>query len=242
MIFGTFRPRVVLITTPNFTFNSKFPREEEHSRGFLDPTGRTQRVFRHSDHKIEMNEEEFTRWCEAAEDWGYRCHVAGLGLSDRPSYHPDGRPIYATQTAVFWLGGQPARSPRSVRTSELPFMPGSGEALHPHRLAARHVHEVRVPGHQGKRLEPQGDERIRDKVSEGLKAMGEPAELSIDELWFWNSGEVARASAGSRRRLVRALGGWGDCPGRSGQVGDQEGWEVVWPDREGAYGLVVRRR
>lgn len=232
MIFGTFRPRIVLITTPNFTFNSKFPRQDDAAaRGFLDPTGRTQRVFRHSDHKIEMNEEEFTRWCEAAEDWGYRCKIGGLGLSDRPSYHDDDpqRPIYATQTAIFYLGGQPARSPRSVRTSELPFMPGSGEALHPHRLAARHVHERT-------KVAPLDDSAIRGVVERAWEDMSQPTSVSIDELWFWNGGEVARAAAGSRRRLVRALGGWGDCAGS----GEEGGWEVFWPDREGAYGLRVR--
>ena len=120
MIFGTFRPKIVLITTPNFEvsrnnqsepsqrkrllvclaplpqlnifaptrkqFNSKFPRSHSHdgcdghghdgsesaaapgtSKGFLDPTGRTERVFRHSDHKLEMTEQEFRDWCESAE-------------------------------------------------------------------------------------------------------------------------------------------------------------------------------
>ena len=78
-------------------FNSKFPRSDSHdgcdghghghggqdggasaggmasaaapgtSKGFLDPTGRTERVFRHSDHKLEMTEQEFRDWCESAE-------------------------------------------------------------------------------------------------------------------------------------------------------------------------------
>lgn len=54
-------------------FNSKFPRSHTPdgchgpSKGFLDPTGRTERVFRHSDHKLEMTEQEFRDWCESAE-------------------------------------------------------------------------------------------------------------------------------------------------------------------------------
>ena len=71
---GTYRPRLLLVTTPNFDFNAKFARaEESESRmGFMDPTGRTDRVFRHSDHKVEMTSGEFREWAEAsAADWGY---------------------------------------------------------------------------------------------------------------------------------------------------------------------------
>lgn len=82
-----------------------------------------------------MTEKEFAQWCDAAEDWGYSSKIGGVGISSQPSYH-DGdksRPLYATQTAVFTLECNPTRSPRSKRTATLPFMPGGGEALHPHR-------------------------------------------------------------------------------------------------------------
>ena len=63
---GTYRPRLLLVTTPvgtlsvshaspndtlsqNFDFNAKFPRQADNDFskvGFVDPTGRTERVFR----------------------------------------------------------------------------------------------------------------------------------------------------------------------------------------------------
>lgn len=123
-------------------------------------------------------------------------------------------------------------------------MPGSGEALHPHRLAARHVHGIRIPGPllpPGKPLAPRSDGAIRDLAAQWMQKLSLSSGIvSIDELW--GIGEISRAAAGSKRRLVRALGGWGDCPGRSGVVGDQEDeWEVCWPEGEGAA-LSVRNK
>ncbi|KAJ9126911.1 hypothetical protein QFC24_001142 [Naganishia onofrii] len=248
MVFGTFRPRIVLISTPNFEFNAKFPRsnDPEHShshgqKGFLDPTGRTDRVFRHSDHKFEMNEREFQRWCDAAEDWGYTATIGGVGISSHPSYHDDdpSRPLYATQTAIFRLGGQPTRSPRSVRTSELPFMPGSGEKIHAHRLAARHIHEPRGAGagfKNGKQMRPASDEQIRKIVKETMQRWRAP-EVVVSALWA--DPTVAKACAGSKRTLCRAVGGFGDCPGATGRAGDLPDWEVFWP--EGPSGMLTIR-
>lgn len=245
MIFGTIRPKIVLITTPNFEFNQKFPRLHDdagcsHSTsGYKDPTGRTERVFRHSDHKIEMTEQEFRAWTAGAEEWGYTAELGGIGLSNQPSYHDNdpSRPIYATHTAIFrQTGGKPHRSPRSVRSVRLPFMPMSGPKFHAHRLAVRHVHEPRGAGQayptmtkkvsSSKPLTPASDDEIRDLVRNVMSAWQDP-EVTLDEVW--NDERVAGACAGSKRTLVCALGGLGDCPGRSGVVGDQsDEWQVVW--------------
>ncbi|KAJ9091084.1 hypothetical protein QFC19_009258 [Naganishia cerealis] len=240
--------RMIVSIPVRLQFNAKFPRSDDpahsHSqgqKGFLDPTGRTDRVFRHSDHKFEMNEREFQRWCDAAEDWGYTATIGGVGISSHPSYHDDdpSRPLYATQTAIFRLGGQPTRSPRSVRTSELPFMPGSGEKLHAHRLAARHIHEPRGAGagfRNGKRMRPASDDRIQEIVRDTLQRWRAP-EVVISALWA--DPTVAKACAGSKRTLCRALGGFGDCPGLSGRAGDLPEWEVFWP--EGPSGMLSVR-
>ncbi|KAL7423523.1 hypothetical protein Q5752_001103 [Cryptotrichosporon argae] len=142
---GTYRPRLMLVTTPNFDFNAKFQRGEE-LRGFKDPTGRTARVFRHSDHKLEMTRDEFREWAQAAAaDWGYSVELSGVGLSSSPSFYPDGEPVYASQTAVFRVvASEPLRSPRSVRTVALPFMRGSSIEQHPHRLAGEWNHQPTV--------------------------------------------------------------------------------------------------
>ena len=74
MLLGVYHPRLLLITTPSYTFNDRFIAPDAPPgtrRGTPDPTGRTGRIFRHWDHKFEWTVEEFTEWCEeVAEDWG----------------------------------------------------------------------------------------------------------------------------------------------------------------------------
>jgi hypothetical protein len=43
---------VVLSPSADYAFNSRFDRQSKDRRGFLDPTGRTNRVFRNDDHKV----------------------------------------------------------------------------------------------------------------------------------------------------------------------------------------------
>ncbi|OCF57476.1 hypothetical protein L486_04934 [Kwoniella mangroviensis CBS 10435] len=222
--FGTYRPQLLLVTTPNFDFNAKFPRAEEHDfakKGFVDPTGRTDRVFRHSDHKLEMTSAEFRGWAEAeAANWGYDVEVSGVGLSSHPSYYPSddpsqpGQPIYASQTAIFRLAtGLPLRSPRSVRTVELPFMPNSGESSHSHKLAGRFIHPANAPG-DGKRT---SQNEVITTVKECYQNWNID-EVSVDELWGVH--EVSGRCAGSKRYLVSVLGGFGDCTAMHG-AGDE---------------------
>lgn len=224
---GTYRPRILLVTTPNFDFNSKFPRKPHSDfaqKGFIDPTGRTERVFRHSDHKLEMTSAEFREWAEgAAADWGYSVEISGVGISSIPSYYEpqdpsaSRRPIYATQTAIFRLAsGVPARSPRSVRTTELPFMPGSKESSHPHKLAGKYEHPRAFPG-DGRRQPP---DAVREVVRRRF-ASWQVGQVTLSELW--GSPEVCAVCAGSKRWLVAALGGWGDVgpgPEASGRGGE----------------------
>ncbi|WVW85856.1 hypothetical protein I302_107894 [Kwoniella bestiolae CBS 10118] len=224
--FGTYRPKVLLVTTPNFDFNAKFPRAEEHDfakKGFVDPTGRTDRVFRHSDHKLEMTGAEFRGWAEAeAANWGYDVEISGVGVSSQPSYYPSddpsqpGQPIYASQTAIFRLAtGLPLRSPRSVRTVELPFMPNSGESSHPHKLAGKFIHPSNAPGDG--RKSPPGDAINIVKECYQRWNIGE---VSLDELWGVH--EISGRCAGSKRYLVSVLGGFGDCPSIQGSSDDFE--------------------
>jgi hypothetical protein len=209
-----------LLTTllQNFDFNAKFPDHDAlcdncDKRGFADPTGRTDRVFRHSDHKCEMTAAEFESWATgAAHDWGYSVEISGVGTSNKPSYYKakDGqppRPVYASQTAVFRLEtGIALRSPRSVRTVELPFMRGSSEAVHPHRLAAKKVHPataVRAPG------APLPPAAVAAAIADVYASISVPT-ISLAELWGHEG--VAAACGGSQRHLVASLGGWGDVP------------------------------
>lgn len=238
---GTYRPKLMLVSTPNFDFNSKFPdhdalHDDCHKRGFADPTGRTDRVFRHSDHKVEMTAKEFRSWAQAAAaDWGYEVEVSGVGMSSAPSYYPamegrSPRPIYASQTAVFRLTtGVPMRSPRSVRTVDLPFARGVSEAAHPHRLAAKFIHPATLKPAPSAPLSPA---QVEQAVTEAFTHVSVP-NVSLTELWGLPG--IAAACAGSKRHLVSCLGGWGNCP-------PYEGASVQYEVVRVPNGLEVRQR
>ena len=143
----------------------------------------------------------------------YTVELSGVGISDRPSYYPPSdpnmprRPIFATQTAIFRLTSEPTRSPRSVRISELPFMPGSQESLHTHKLAGRFVHPATVQTGTGTG-KMDGIADVRTRVKRCMEAW-EIGQVSLTELW--GVSEVAGACAGRKRYLVGCLGGFGDC-------------------------------
>ena len=56
IVLGRYRPRIVVVTTPNHDFNVLFPPPEPgapyNKNHTLDPTGRTHRYFRDDDHKV----------------------------------------------------------------------------------------------------------------------------------------------------------------------------------------------
>jgi hypothetical protein len=167
-----------------------------------------------------MTAKEFEEWAVgAAADWGYSVEVSGVGISNKPSYYPaqDGepaKPIYASQTAIFRVDtGIALRSPRSVRTVELPFMRGSHESAHPHRLAAKNIHPT-TSDRPKAALPPS---RVADVVKAAFSNISVP-NISLAELWGLEG--VAVACAGSQRHLVGSLGGFGDCPKIEGASSD----------------------
>lgn len=104
MTLGRYKPRILLLTTPSYTFNARFsPLGCPKREGYPDPTRRTDRVFRHDDHKFEWTPEEFQAWCEdVASLWGYTVDVGAVGLPNEPD--PWGRDAdlgRASQTAIF---------------------------------------------------------------------------------------------------------------------------------------------
>lgn len=163
--------------------------------------------------------------------------MGGVGISSKPSYYPSDdpnvppQPVYATSTALFRLGAAgPARSPRSVRTTELPFMPGSSQSSHPHNLAGKYLHPRTAPtSHHSER---QSSGHVREVVKQTLSSW-QVGEVSLTELW--GSMDVAAACAGSKRYLVGCLGGWGNVDG----IEPAPGGEFEVTSRKGR-GLVVR--
>ncbi|KAG7089387.1 hypothetical protein E1B28_011076 [Marasmius oreades] len=83
VLLGIYQPRLLLITTPSYTFNARFTAPDaplNRKSGYPDPTGRTDRVFRHEDHKFEWTPDEFKVWCEEeARKWGYELKLGDIG-------------------------------------------------------------------------------------------------------------------------------------------------------------------
>lgn len=139
----------------------------------------------------------------------YDVELGGVGISSKPSYYPPNdphvpnQPIFATQTAIFRLASVPTRSPRSVRSVQLPFMPSSKESAHSHRLAGRYVHPNTISTSN-----KASSQDVQHHVRAAFEQWG-VGEVSLSELWSVKN--VAEACGGSQRYLVGSLGGWGDC-------------------------------
>ncbi|KAI9250283.1 hypothetical protein BY458DRAFT_524926 [Sporodiniella umbellata] len=69
---GFYKPRILIVTTPNSEFNVHFPELRY---------GTDLSVFRHDDHKFEWTREQFQNWCQkGADKFGYRTEFHGIGL------------------------------------------------------------------------------------------------------------------------------------------------------------------
>lgn len=84
LLFGHYRPQWIIITTPNYEFNRHIDQystpESRRDHRFLDPTGRTDRYFRDSDHKFEWTRDEFNHWCQSiSSTYDYDHHITGCG-------------------------------------------------------------------------------------------------------------------------------------------------------------------
>ncbi|TIB65928.1 hypothetical protein E3P77_02550 [Wallemia ichthyophaga] len=103
LILGTYSPPLFIATTPNYDFNPRFTSPAR----VVDPTGRTDRLFRHPDHKFELGVREYTQWCaHYARLFGYNVSVYGVGESiaqnlNPPSTDPRVDDRYPSQIAVF---------------------------------------------------------------------------------------------------------------------------------------------
>lgn len=108
MILGRYRPRLLVLTTPNHAFNKRFESSSkvpQTGRNFTDSTGRTTRTFRHLDHKFEWDIPECAAWChDIATAYGYKVELGGIGEgveSDGKVGNSEPASRYASQTMVF---------------------------------------------------------------------------------------------------------------------------------------------
>ncbi|WP_078869051.1 3' terminal RNA ribose 2'-O-methyltransferase Hen1 [Streptomyces sp. NRRL B-1347] len=97
-VFGSARPRTVLVTTPNVEYNVRW---ESLPAGHV----------RHGDHRFEWTRAEFRQWAEAvAGQHGYEVVFVPVGPDD-PEVGPP------TQMAVFTRGEQPLKHDRNDRNN-----------------------------------------------------------------------------------------------------------------------------
>lgn len=212
MVLGIYAPKVLVITTPNYDFNALFSapttalNEIEPIRGgYLDPSGRTSRVFRHHDHKFEWTRDEFQLWCEAnARRWGYDVCVSGIGqstIADPWRRDEEGGPYYATQGAIFRRKEQTSVAERAtLQEDAYTLIARLGLSTSPHELFARHIHKVYPSAFDTQSFT---HEEIRSAVQTALADSLWQAEGDIHELW--NYDEVSTACGGRLEHLYDAL-------------------------------------
>ncbi|EJD36269.1 hypothetical protein AURDEDRAFT_188426 [Auricularia subglabra TFB-10046 SS5] len=189
VLLGLYRPQFLLVTTPAYDFNARFTAPGiEDPRAFLDPTNRTERRFRHDDHKLEFTRAEFHDYCvAAAHRFGYTVTIEHVGLPQEQDPYADLRDVgAATQCALFVLSNLP------LLPAPIPTLP-TPPTLHCDRF---------FPAHPSLPLE---SAEILGLIGEGLTLLkGDSADLHT--LWYFAEG-VSVACAGSLSRLVGAVRG-----------------------------------
>ena len=190
ILLGVYHPRLLLITTPSYTFNARFtapadgappvPSDEDlgvRDGGFPDPTRRTRRVFRHPDHKFEWTIREFEEWCTTtARKWGYTVHASGVGKPmEEDEWGRDSELGYATQTAVFTrLDAEECVRSRAENTREYLQVSQPGA-----QLLASHHHAP----HPAATSPRQSSEVILELVKEEIDR-GEENKILLRYLWI----------------------------------------------------------
>lgn len=200
MLLGVYHPKFLLVTTPSYTFNARFtPPDSPRSarNGYPDPTGRTDRIFRHSDHKFEWTKDEFETWCdETAKEWGYDVERTSIG---RPlELDPWGRDEElegASSVAVFRRRGDMDNKRREdqgrARIQELAL------SRDPHEALAVHNHAANPAA-----MRPKSLSEIADSVKSKMEEFRE-AFIRVEEIWFEPT--IGTSCGGWIELLVRAV-------------------------------------
>ena len=227
MILGRYAPRILAITTPGFEFNQLFTAPESidvpqpsaqvvREGGYLDPTGRTQRVFRHHDHKFEWTRSEFREWCTSqALAWGYKVEISGVGRSivrdpwgrDEPNgpLNEGEAELFASQTAVFTrILGTAEEHRRIYEGPAVELMQQVStkydEGKVKHTLFAHCTLQCRA------NQSSLSNEAILEEVKGAITKLCDPDSPGEAEIWdIWNVDAVALACGGSLDRLYEAL-------------------------------------
>ncbi|PFH48761.1 hypothetical protein AMATHDRAFT_109204, partial [Amanita thiersii Skay4041] len=204
VLLGTYHPRLLLITTPSYTYNARFAAPDAPSsarQGFPDPTQRTDRIFRHSDHKFEWTVEEFEAWCnEVAEAWGYDVTASSLGRAvEADEWGRDEELGGATQVAIFRRLDTLSSTEREKKAREI--VSKAGTENEPHKLLAHHHH----PAHSSS-TKPKSLKEIGDAVEAKMKEFKVPF-IRLEEMWFEHD-------------IAVMCGGWIEYLGRAAEESD----------------------
>ncbi|CAL1716450.1 unnamed protein product [Somion occarium] len=202
VILGLYHPRLLLITTPSFTFNERFvaPNAPPGTRrGYHDPTKRTDRIFRHHDHKFEWTIQEFTQWCrKVAQEWGYDVDIDGVGKALEPD--PWGRDEelgFASQVAAFTRReGEEDAGIREQRCKELGLLQRMRDRVQ-HKLCTQHRHLAHPTSKKPGTLITIGD-AVKAKIQ-----YFQEARVVLRQFWFEN--DISTLCGGWVELLVAAI-------------------------------------
>jgi hypothetical protein len=200
MLLGVYHPEYLLITTPSYTFNSRFTPPDAPSSartGYRDPTHRTDRIFRHSDHKFEWTRKEFQAWCqEVAEEWGYEVNETTIGHAlEADPWERDDELQGATQVAAFYRVHRVSNQEREEKARRV--LEKLGNQGHDHECLAAYYHPANPAAMQPKPLEDIA-RKVKEKMEDYRLAF-----MRMEELWF--EPDVGSMCGGWIEMLVRAI-------------------------------------
>lgn len=202
-LLGIYHPQHLLITTPSYTFNDRFlpPDAPMSARtGFPDPTGRTDRVFRHSDHKFEWTREEFQAWCkDVAQEWGYEVDETSIGRAlEEDPWGRDTELQGATQVAAFSrIDDSRTLNNDQRRFKAESFLSPSASAPQQHTLISTSIHSANLHSKKPSSL---------DAIAQLAKVKMEEFRVSflrVEDLWF--EPDIGELCGGWIEMLVRAI-------------------------------------
>ncbi|KAH9987306.1 hypothetical protein BJV74DRAFT_748833, partial [Russula compacta] len=199
ILLGNYAPRLLLFTTPSFEFNTRFRAPDEEDWGFPDPTGRTNRTFRHSDHKFEWTVDECVQWCRAAaQAWGYEVIVDGIGRSiTKDPWGRDDDTVRASQAVTFRRReGDEWATRRATRYAEWASRRAE-DTQQPHKLLTTHQYEAHTNAQK-----PASREDITAVIKTTIQDIG-ASNVTIFELWREDA--VSAACGGWLEVLVDTL-------------------------------------
>lgn len=197
VVFGAYHPRVVLVTTPSFTFNARFTAPDappEARSGWRDPTGRTERIFRHHDHKFEWTVEEFAQWCNAvAGEWGYMVEIGGVGKArEIDEWGRDDALGWASQVAAFTRIEDKAWAKKRADLWEVSeHEPSTSSSQGVYTLFASHQHPVHEAARPPKPFDVVG-------------------ELIVSRMLYYRETTMTLNDVWVEREVELACGGWVD--------------------------------